>query len=303
MKNVRKIILVAVFALFSLSLMAQQQEVLTFTRIERNPRAAGLAGAGAASVGSTAYASFVNSAIIPFSNNTADFAAGYQYWAPSLGAAHAINLAGAYRIGNIGLSLGCVYQMEQKDFDGFRPAEIQIGAGFGARILPWLGLGVNARYVQENMFQGHSQNGFGLDAMAFFAPVWGLTLTAGVANIGSKVKDTAGNAYSQPTSIVAAAAYYLILGSLSKHCIEFMLDENYYLNSRTNAISVGMEYSYDRIAFARVGYRIASENAAYPSHLSLGLGVQYAGFRLDVSYLTLSDIIGNSVAVGLGYRF
>ena len=303
MKNVGKIFLVAALALFSFSLYAQQQEVLTFTRIERNPRAAGLAGAGAASVGSTAYASFVNSAIIPFSNSTADFAAGYEYWAPSLGAAHAINLAGAYRIGNIGLSLGGVYQMEQKDFDGFRPGEVQIGAGFGMRILPWLGLGLNARYVQENMFQGHSQNGFGLDAMAFFAPVWGLTLTAGVANIGSKVKDTAGNAYPQPASIVAAAAYYLVLGVGSKHGIEFMLDENYYLNSRTNAISVGMEYSYDRLAFARVGYRIASENAVYPSHLSLGLGVQYAGFRLDVSYLTLSEIIGNSVSVGLGYRF
>jgi hypothetical protein len=49
MKNVGKIFLVAALALFSFSLYAQQQEVLTFTRIERNPRAAGLAGAGAAS--------------------------------------------------------------------------------------------------------------------------------------------------------------------------------------------------------------------------------------------------------------
>ncbi|MBR1888029.1 MAG: PorV/PorQ family protein [Bacteroidales bacterium] len=298
MKKLLTIVLAAFSALFA---AAQTPEALTFSRIERSPRAAALAGAGAASVGSTAYASFVNSAIIPFSNNTADFAAGYEYWAPSLGAANAITLAGAYMIGNIGLSLGGVYQMEQKDLEGFRPAEVQVGAGFGIRVLPWLGLGVNARYVQENLFQGYSQNGFGLDAMALFFPVWGLTLTAGVANIGTKVKDSAGNAYPQPTSIVAAAAYYRVLGS--RHAIEFMLDENYYLNSRTNAISVGMEYSYDRIAFARVGYRIASENAAYPSHLSLGLGVQYKGFRLDVSYLTLSEAIGNSVAIGLGYRF
>ena len=303
MKNLGKVILVVALALSSIGLRAQQQEVLSFTRIERNPRAAGLAGAGAASVGSTAYASFVNSAIIPFSNTNADFAAGYQYWAPSLGAANAINLAGAYRIGNIGLSLGGVYQMEQKDFDGFRPAEIQVGAGFGIRVLPWLGLGVNALYVQENLFQGYSQNGFGLDAMAFFAPLWGLTVTAGVANIDSRVKSNAGGSYPQPTSIAAAAAYYLSLGAGSKHSIEFMLDENFYIHSRTNAVSFGMEYSYDRIAFARVGYRIASEGTVYPSHLSLGLGAQYKGFRLDVSYLTLSEIIGNSVAVGLGYRF
>lgn len=301
MKNIGTIILVVALALSSIELRAQQQEVLSFSRIERNPRAAGLAGAGAASVGSTAYASFVNSAIIPFSNSNADFAAGYQYWAPSLGAAHAINLAGAYRIGNIGLSLGGVYQMEQKDFDGFRPAEIQVGAGFGIRVLPWLGLGVNARYVQENLFQGYSQRGFGLDAMAFFAPVWGLTLTAGVANIGSSVKSNAGSSYPQPASIVVAAAY--ILGVDSKNFLEFMLDENYFLFSRTNAVSFGVEYSYDHIAFARVGYRIASEGTVYPSHLSLGLGAQYKGFRLDVSYLTLSEVIGNSVAVGLGYRF
>lgn len=301
MKNVGKIILAVAFALFSLSLRAQQQEVLSFTRIERNPRAAGLAGAGAASVGSTAYASFVNSAIIPFSNSTADFAAGYQFWAPSLGAAHAINLGGAYKMGIIGLSLGGVYQMEQKDFDGFRPSEFQINLGAGVKVLSWLGLGLNVRYARENVFQGYSQGGFGVDAMALFVPVKGLTVTAGAANIGSSVKSNAGSSYPQPTSIVAAAAYNLEVGSM--HFLEFMLDENFYIHSRTNAVSVGVEYSYARIAFARVGYRIASENAVYPSHLSLGLGAQFKGFRLDVSYITLSEVIGNSVAVGLGYRF
>ena len=302
MKICRKAIAVAAFALFcTVNISAQTIESLSFSRIERSPRAAALAGAGAASLQSAAYASFTNSAVIPFYEGTADFAAGYELWAPSLGAAHAMNFAGAYNFGRVGVSLGGVYQMEQKDLEGFRPAEVQVGAGFGIRVLPWLGLGVNARYVQENLFQGYSQNGFGLDAMALFFPVWGLTLTAGVANIGTKVKDSAGNAYPQPTSIVAAAAYYLVLGS--RHAIEFMLDENYYLNSRTNAISVGMEYSYDRIAFARVGYRIATSGAAYPSHLGLGLGAEYKGFRLDVSFLTLSEAIGNSVAIGLGYRF
>ena len=294
--------MVAAFVLLSsLGVRAQGQEVLSFTRIERNPRASALAGAGAASVSGAAYASFSNSAIIPFYEGGGDFAAGYEYWAPSLGAAHAMNVAGAYNFGPVGVSLGGVYQLEQADYDGYRPSEMQINAGLGARFLSWLGLGINVRYVRENLFQGYSHNGFGVDALLLFAPVKGLTLTSGVANIGSVVKDSADNQYHQPTSIKAAAAYNLQIGL--KNALEFMLDEDYFIYGKSNAISFGMEYSYDKMVFARLGYRIASEKASYPSHLGLGLGAQYKGFRLDVSYLTLSEAIGNTVAVGLGYRF
>ncbi|MBQ9411386.1 MAG: PorV/PorQ family protein [Bacteroidales bacterium] len=295
-----KLSVAALALLVSITSFAQTSEVLTFSRIERSPRAAALAVAGAASVGSAAYASFTNSAIIPFYEGKADFAAGYQHWAPKLGAGNAVSAAGAYNFGSFGVALGGVYQMEQ-DFDGFRPSELQINLGAGVKILSWLGLGVNARYVQETIFQGHSNKGFGLDAMALFAPVKGLTVAAGVSNIGTQVQDSAGNKYPQPTSLTVAAAYNLMIGS--KNFLEFMLDENYFISSGKNAISFGMEYSYDHIGFARVGYRIASDGAAYPSHLSLGLGAQYAGFRIDVSYLTLSEVIGNTVAVGLGYRF
>ena len=285
----------------SMGAIAQTPEALTFSKIERSPREAALAGAGAASLGSTAYASFVNSAIIPFSNNTADFAAGYEYWAPSLGAANAINLAGAYMIGNIGLSLGGVYQMEQPDFDGYRPGEIQINAGVGVRVLDWLGFGLNVRYLRENIFEGYANNGFGVDAMALFVPVKGLSVSAGVVNLGGGIKDSAGNKYPQPSSLKLAAAYRL--GINAQNALEFMLDEDYFWASRSNAVSFGMEYSYARMVYARVGYRIATSGAAYPSHLGLGLGAEYKGFRLDVSFLTLSEAIGNSVAIGLGYRF
>ena len=284
-----------------MGVFAQTSEVLTFSRVERSPRAAALAGAGTASVSGAAYASFSNSAVIPFYEGSGDFAAGYEYWSPKLGAAHAMNVAGAYNFGSVGVSLGGVYQMEQADYSGFRPSSIQINAGFGARFISWLGLGINVRYLRENLFEGYSHNGFGVDALALFAPLKGLTITAGVANIGSVVKDSAGNSYPQPSSIKAAVAYNLQIGA--RNSLEFMFDEDYFWNSRSNALSFGMEYSFDHVAFARVGYRIASEKAPYPSHLGLGLGAQYKGFRLDVSYLTLSEAIGNTVAVGLGYRF
>ena len=301
MKNCKQVFMAAVALLSSICVYAQTSEVLTFSRVERNPRAVAVAGAGAASMSSVSHASFVNSAVIPFYDGSGDFGVGYEYWAPSLGAAHAVNVAGAYKFGSVGVSLGGVYQMEQKDPDGFSPSEVQINLGAGVKLLPWMGLGVNARYLRENMFKGYSNGAFGLDAMLLFTPVKGLSVTVGASNIGSSIKDSAGNSYPQPSSVKAAAAY--LLGINSKNALEFMLDEDYFWTSRTNAVSFGMEYSYARMVYARVGYRIATEGAAYPSHLGLGLGAEYKGFRLDVSYLTLSEAIGNSVAIGLGYRF
>lgn len=302
MKTFSKSILVAAVALLSSAgAFAQKQEVLTFTRIERNPRASALAGAGAASLSRAAYASFTNAAIIPFYEKTGDFAAGYQYWAPSLGASHAVNAAGAFKFGAVGVALGGVYQMEQPDFDGFRPSALQVNAGFGAQIASWLGFGVNARFVRENLFQGKSNNAFGADVMVLVAPVQGLSVTAGVANLGSSIKDQLKNEYPQPASLRVAAAYRLAFAKM--HAVEVMVDEDYYYNSKTNAVAFGAEYGFNDMVFARVGYRLASQGAAYGSHLGVGLGVQYAGFRLDVSYLTASEVIGNSLCAGLGFSF
>lgn len=301
MKNVRKAILVAAFALLTLSLKAQQQEALTFTRIERNPRAAALAGAGAASLSSAAYASFTNSAIIPFYKENADFAIGYQYLYPDFNASHAINAAGAFKLGPMGVALGVLYQTEKEAIAGYYPSDIQLNLGFGAQLFSWLGVGLNARYIRENNTNEHFYNAFGVDAMVLFVPVEGLTVSAGVANIGSSIADAAGNKYPQPSSLRLAAAYNLNFAQ--DHRVELMLDEDYFYNSQKNALSVGAEYAFKEMLFARVGYRYATEGTAFPTHLGVGLGFQMFGFRVDVSYLTASEIIGNSFSIGLGYRF
>lgn len=295
----KRIIVTVAAALVAVSAFAQT-EVLTFSRIERNPRSSALAGSGAASVSNVAYASFTNAAIVPFYEGTLDVGAGYQYWAPSLGAANAVNLGASYKFGRVGVTVGGVYQME-KLFDGFRPYELQLNAGAGVRILKWLGVGVNARFVSEALYQGKTITGFGMDAMAIFLPAKGLSLTAGISNFGTPVKSSTEMLYDQPVAIRLAAAY--LLPFAGKHSVEFMLDEDYYLSSEANAVSAAAEYSFNKMIYARAGYRYASKKAAYGSHLGLGLGFQFKGIRLDVSYITASDVIGNSITAGVGYRF
>ena len=297
----KKTFILTILGLFTaVAMQAQVNEFLTFTRIERNPRAAALAGAGAASASNVAYASFNNAAVVPFYEKNGDFGVGYQSWAPKTVAANAFNFGGAYNFGRVGVAAGVMYQMEKPD-DGFVPSSLQVNLGAGVRILDWLGLGVNARFAQDNLFEGMSYKGFAADAMVLFHPVKGLNLTAGVTNIGSNVVSKSGSQYPQPASIKAAAAYLLQLGT--KNSIEFMVDEDYYINSKANAVSFGMEYTFNQIVYARAGYRIATEKAPFASHLAVGLGAQLFGVRLDVSSLTLSEVIGNTIAVGLGYRF
>ena len=67
--------------------------------------------------------------------------------------------------------------------------------------------------------------------------------------------------------------------------------------------AIGAEYAFNDLLFLRVGYRVAGESAVIPSHLALGLGLQFQGFRADVSYLAASPILGNTLTIGIAFRF
>lgn len=288
-------------ALLAVQALAQTQEVLTFTRIDRNPRTAALAGAGAASVSNVAYASFQNAATVPFYARRADIAVGYQHWQPALGAASCFHAGGAYNFGRLGVTLGWVSQIEQPDTEGFKPSKLQLNLGAGFAITPWLSVGLNARLSRDVLFSGYALTGFNADAMVLAAPVKGLTVTAGVANLGNAIKSASGKQFPQPSSLKVAAAYAITFAEA--HTVEAMMDADYYFNSRAFGVSAGVEYAFRQMVFARVGYRRASDLAAYPTHLGVGLGVQFFGVRLDVSWLTASPVLGNTLAAGLGFRF
>jgi len=53
----------------------------------------------------------------------------------------------------------------------------------------------------------------------------------------------------------------------------------------------------------RGGFHYGDAAKALPTYASLGLGLQYAGVRLDVAFLTASQSLGNTLLFGLGYSF
>jgi len=293
--------------LLSLSAQSGDAQALLFTRIERNPRTAAFAGAGAASVSGMAYSAFKGAAVLPMSPGKVEGAGAFQLWRPGSEwdqSVHACIGAGV-NLGRFGFSLGSAFQ-SGAEYEGFRPSQRVIGLGAAFAIVPEkLSVGLNARYAGETVardpFTGANLTlrGFSADLSVLYCITKDISTTVGVSTLGNSVKGSdETEAVPQPSSAYLGGSWHPVFGS---HGIELMLDgEFYFAGSAT--LAVGAEYSFHEMVFARAGYRLAG-NYGIPSHLALGLGCQFLGIRLDVSYLTASKLLGNTFSVGLGYRF
>ena len=276
------------------------QDALTFTRIDRNPLTSAFAGAGSASVGNTAWSALSNASVLPFYEGTLGAAVSYQNWAPGLWKAMHINAGVAYKVTpQFGVSLGYALQKES-ELDGFKPTDqiiaLGLAYGFGGK---WA-VGVNGRYAVQQLTGSVVYSGFSGDAFVAFQPTDALRLTAGISTLGTAVSSASGKAYSQPASARLAADWILALGE--SHAVELVADGDYFF-SGNYAAAAGLQYSWKDMVFLRGGYRYASEACVIPTHAALGAGFKFAGFRLDVSWLTASEALGNTICLGLAYGF
>lgn len=305
-----KISAAVVAAVFSIPAFAQGgSDALPFTRIGRDVRLSGMAGASFTSSSQVAYSAFSNAAVLPFFEGSMDGAVSYQNWAPDGACGTNLNAGIAFRFGGFGLSLGAVSQMGEAysviGADGaagkvFTPKDLILSAGMGFRIGESFSLGLNARFAKQTLAEGVSYNGFSGDLYALYRLSPAFDLTAGISTLGTKVKSASGKEFSQPASARFGATYRLSLAE--EHAIEANLGADYYF-SGNYGVAVGAEYGWKGMVFARAGYRMASKEAVIPSHAGIGLGAKWNGIRLDVSFLTASKALGNTLAVGLGYSF
>ena len=286
--------------------IGQEGNALPFTRIDRNPVTSAFAGAGAAYNGTAAYSALGNSAMLPFFNGTLDAALSYQRWAPGLSASNNVSVGAAYRITpRVGLSLG--YTLESGAFyevyEGpgdpvalFYPKNHVIAFGIGVGITDMISVGANIRYAREASAPGQIYDGMSADLFAGLQLNQALRITAGLSTLGTLVADT----WAQPASLKAAVNWAPV--NIGDHVLDLLADADYYFSGNFS-FAAGLQYAWKQILFLRAGYRLAPENCVIPAHLGLGLGVRFQGFRLDISYLTASQLLGNTVNLGVGYTF
>ena len=307
----RKVISIALGLLASASaLFGQGADALPFTRFDRNPATAAFAGAGSASTVNTAFSAFSNASVLPFYAGRMDAAVSWQHWAPGAAKADHINAGAAFKVSQrIGVSLGYAMQRgtayEVLDATGnpggtFMPGEQLVALGAGVGLGEKLGLGVNARYAIQKLGPSTRITGLSGDLFLAFQALEGLRFTAGVSTLGTKVVSQDGTAFGQPTSLKAGGEGVFHLGEA--HALTVLADADLYFRGGFSA-AAGVQYAWKDFLFLRGGYRLADDKCAIPSHAGLGVGLQWAGFRLDVSWLTASATLGNTLSAGVGYRF
>ena len=280
MAGCRKLLAAALLLTISFrSLFAQGTEALPFTRIGLDPERSALAGAGASFVQNGAYTAFSGASALPFCQQTLDAAVSYRLWAPAGAKTNLVNAAVAYKpIERLGFSLGYSFQGGQALASGDTPKALQ------------------------QLTAAQRYGGFSADVFVNWRPLDVLGLSAGIAHLGTTVRSQMGDTYTQPAHGRLGIDWTQQWGAEKAHETRLLVDGEFYFSGNM-ALSVGAQYAWNRLLYARAGYHLASEKCVIPSHLSLGLGVHWKGLRLDVSWLTASKVLNNTLAVGLGYSF
>ncbi len=299
------------FTLFFLTQKAFSQDglALGFTRTDRNPVTSAMAGAGAAWAQDAAYAAFSHAAMLPLFSGTLDASAAFQYWTPALSSQAHVSAGVAYKpMDRLGVAVGYTLEnlsayevMEEPGAVSgtFYPKNhvfaLGAGYGFGAH----LSAGVNFRYARQIPAPGAVSAGVSADLFVAWQFRPGLRVSAGVSTLGPALV-SGGQSYRQPSSFTVAGSWSAPLGQ--QHSLDLLADADLFF-AGTFSAALGAQYAWNKLLYARAGYRYATAGGVIPSHLALGAGVRYRGFRLDASLLTASPALGGSFLLGIGYSF
>lgn len=285
-------------------------EAMPFARIARDPVSAAMGGTGVASTSASAYASFRNAAAIPYAENTLDVAAGYMNWQPSVSPVQDISAGAAWNIaGKFGIAAGFSYGACEKydimDASGkaagsFSPSQVLAGLGLAWKVLPFLSLGANVKYLGNTLSEGQSYGSVASDIF-LMTKVAGLKAAVGVSSLGSKVKSASGARFSLPASATLGLEYGLNAGK--RHGVDVLVDADYYF-SGAFAAAAGASYTYNDLVSVRAGYRYGGESVI-PSFASVGAGVKFFGVHIDIAYIiaTGDSPLRNTFSVGAGFAF
>ena len=287
--------------LVALTLASQAgAQTLGFLQIAEDPAISGMAGAGVALPSLSPVDN--NLAAAALGSEKLQAAASYTLWQPQIGSFGLVNVAASYRV-----IPKLVVALSVKDFmspsyditqangmagGSFKPMDLSIAAGAAYQITGALSAGVAVKYLSSSLGEGMKGSAVAANVSAKYA-AGGLQVGLALNNLGGKIS-YGGDSYALPMEAKAGAAYTVAGFTAS-------LEADYVFNAGLMA-ALGVEYGFKDMVFVRAGYEYG-KGQVIPSHASLGLGLKLSGFHLDVSFLTASKTLGNTLAVGVGYAF
>lgn len=275
---------------------AKSTVALAFTQIDNQPSSIALGGLSLINGSPTARL---------HSKEKADISVSWQNWQPKTTQNTHLFGAASFRLGKrLSLSADFLFRggksYEVFDNNGnskgeFKPSQMAMSLGAGFLLTNHLSVGARFRYATSKIGKDALSAGFSADVLVTFNSE-AFSVTGGVCNAGPSVKSQSGDSFSQPMSAAILAGYSLPVG------LSFYAGGNYYFSGGLTA-ALGVQYAYKDVVFVRAGYHLGTGDAPIPSFASVGLGVKFVGIHIDASYLLASEVLGNTLALGVGFAF
>ena len=284
---IRALVLIVIELIFHLSysLYAQNTVAMPFAAKPADASSAGKAGI-----------SFTDTPLLY--GRTLDISAGYMLWSPTYDPVNNINISATYCLAEkISFSIDGMYGT------GNDYGQVEIGLGAGYRMTDFLAARIHIKYLSENLTPKVSYGAFGADlAVDCLLPISDngkIAADLGIFSIGSKVTSASGIKYSLPSSARIGAGYIHDIDK--KNSFTILTEADYYFHNAIGA-ALGAEAKIVDMIYVRAGYRYGAEHVI-PSFASAGVGVKFAGIKIDAAYLFANEVIGNTIAVSIGYSF
>lgn len=179
--------------------------------------------------------------------------------------------------------------------DPFSPSDLSIALGGAFRIGSSLSAGVTLQMVSSSL--GKDYKAFTVNA-SVSATYDNGPLRAGLAvqNLGAPITYAEDVKSPQPMLVSAGASYRIIPG------LRAQLQADYLFSGAFMA-GVGAEYAWKDMLLVRAAYHLNTGALGPASYASAGLGVRFAGVRLDVAYVPWGETLGQTLMFTLGYGF
>lgn len=306
---------------------------MPFLLIEPSAQVAAMGNAGAAAYGGAMAAYYNPGALGYLERSSVEFT--HSPWLAGITYDHG---AAAVRLGQNTLSLAVtaldsgemeVRTVEQPLGTGeqFSVRDLALAIGVGRRITDRFAAGLQVKYLQETVWHS-SASAFALDAGVLYRlPLQGAVLGASISNFGTRSRfdgrdlrirfdqdpDTNGDNSSLPAALETGSyplPVFFRVGvslpvSLPGNSQLTLAADAYQPSDASNSISLGGEWNYARIVYARGGYQnLFMENAE--GGLTLGGGLRYnlsgMDFRFDYAWADQGRLGATQrFTVGLGF--
>jgi hypothetical protein len=304
MNKMKNAILLVLLGLVPLA--SRADESASWLLIPTSTRQAALSGAIGALVDDVDALGVNPAGLAELSGNEAELL--HNIWVQNLNVEH---LAYGHGFGNWGLALsGDYFNFGQVNFyslgssgtpvanGGFSPMGLDLYAGLGLVLAPGFELGLDGKFIMENLESGLSSSTEAADVgLKYKNYPTGLGASVALLNLGGVLEGS-----DLPLSLDLAAAFTRHLSP--DHLIRLGADGNLALNDSTGSTeSLGAEYWYQGTVALRVGYRLAGYgNLQGLTGLSAGVGIKIDQAELNYALTTLGDL-GYGSQISLSYRF